>query len=37
MDGGTSVFFDVVQSILLSRWGKSNTPLQCLAHSLNPR
>ncbi|XP_062199858.1 uncharacterized protein LOC133902258 [Phragmites australis] len=37
VDGGTSVFFDVVQSILLSRWGKSNTPLQCLAHSLNPR
>ncbi|XP_062182340.1 uncharacterized protein LOC133886623 [Phragmites australis] len=37
VDGGTSVFFYIVQSILLSRWGKSNTPLQCLAHSLNSR
>jgi hypothetical protein len=30
-------FYDVVDSILNSRWGKSCTPLHCLAHSLNPR
>ena len=32
-----SSFFSVVETILLSRWKKSNTPLHCLAHSLNPR
>uniref|UniRef100_A0A803MM66 DUF659 domain-containing protein n=1 Tax=Chenopodium quinoa TaxID=63459 RepID=A0A803MM66_CHEQI len=33
---GTSKFFDVVYEILIARWTKSNTPLHCLAHSLNP-
>ncbi|XP_026433089.1 uncharacterized protein LOC113330501 [Papaver somniferum] len=32
-----SSFYYVVYEILTSRWGKSNTPLHCLAHSLNPR
>ncbi|GAU16301.1 hypothetical protein TSUD_299330 [Trifolium subterraneum] len=32
-----SPFYDVVDRILNSRWGKSCTPLHCLAHSLNPR
>jgi hypothetical protein len=32
-----SPFYDVVHKILEDRWNKSNTPLQCLAHSLNPR
>ncbi|XP_057518312.1 uncharacterized protein LOC130799224 [Amaranthus tricolor] len=32
-----SSFFSVVETILLSRWKKSNTSLHCLAHSLNPR
>lgn len=32
-----SLFYDVVYSILVSRWAKNNTPLHCLAHSLNPR
>ncbi|XP_057544010.1 uncharacterized protein LOC130823407 [Amaranthus tricolor] len=32
-----SSFFSVVETIRLSRWKKSNTPLHCLAHSLNPR
>ncbi|XP_020267247.1 uncharacterized protein LOC109842776 [Asparagus officinalis] len=32
-----SSFYDVVHKILEDRWNKSNTPLQCLAHSLNPR
>ncbi|XP_077239687.1 uncharacterized protein LOC143880580 [Tasmannia lanceolata] len=32
-----SKFFDVVHEILVARWNKSNTPLYCLAHSLNPR
>ena len=31
-----SPFYDVVHQILEDRWNKSNTPLQCLAHSLNP-
>uniref|UniRef100_A0A0D3CVV7 DUF659 domain-containing protein n=1 Tax=Brassica oleracea var. oleracea TaxID=109376 RepID=A0A0D3CVV7_BRAOL len=31
-----SVFWNDVQSILTSRWSKSNTPLHCMAHSLNP-
>ena len=30
-----SPFYDVV--ILEDQWIKSNTPLQCLAHSLNPK
>ncbi|XP_058759672.1 uncharacterized protein LOC131632983 [Vicia villosa] len=30
-------FYDVVYTILNSRWGKSCTPLHCLAHSMNPR
>ncbi|XP_057425688.1 uncharacterized protein LOC130719057 [Lotus japonicus] len=32
-----SSFYDVVYSILIDIWTKSNTPLHCLAHSLNPR
>lgn len=32
-----SPFFEKVYDILVSRWTKSNTPLHCLAHSLNPR
>ncbi|XP_059665956.1 uncharacterized protein LOC132311848 isoform X1 [Cornus florida] len=32
-----SPFFLVVREILSARWSKSNTPLHCLAHSLNPR
>ncbi|KAG6491142.1 hypothetical protein ZIOFF_052474 [Zingiber officinale] len=34
---GDSKFYDVVHNILVERWNKSNTPLHCLAHSLNPR
>ncbi|XP_056692238.1 uncharacterized protein [Spinacia oleracea] len=32
-----SPFYHVVYEILVARWAKSNTPLHCLAHSLNPR
>ncbi|WCJ21049.1 hAT transposon superfamily [Euphorbia peplus] len=32
-----STFYDVIHTILVTRWNKSNTPLHCLAHSLNPR
>jgi len=32
-----STFYDIVYAILYDRWLKSNTPLHCLAHSLNPR
>lgn len=32
-----SPFYYVVYEILVSRWAKNNTPLHCLAHSLNPR
>ncbi|XP_020242938.1 uncharacterized protein LOC109821157 [Asparagus officinalis] len=32
-----SSFYDVVHKILVDRWNKRNTPLHCLAHSLNPR
>ena len=32
-----SVFWNYVQSIFTSRWSKSNTPLHCMAHSLNPK
>lgn len=35
--GDSSSFYDVVYAILVSRWNKNNTPLHCLAHSLNPR
>ncbi|XP_057764867.1 uncharacterized protein LOC130985765 [Salvia miltiorrhiza] len=33
----SSPFYEVVHTILVSRWNKNNTPLHCLAHSLNPR
>ncbi|KAG6523798.1 hypothetical protein ZIOFF_013685 [Zingiber officinale] len=32
-----SKFYEVVHNILVKQWNKSNTPLHCLAHSLNPR
>ena len=32
-----SSFYSVVYKILVDRWNKSNTPLHCLAHSLNPK
>ncbi|KAJ1415465.1 Zinc finger, BED-type [Sesbania bispinosa] len=32
-----SSFYEVVYGVLIFRWTKSNTPLHCLAHSLNPR
>ncbi|XP_021979537.1 uncharacterized protein LOC110875644 [Helianthus annuus] len=32
-----SIFYDVVHQVLVSQWTKNNTPLHCLAHSLNPR
>lgn len=32
-----SSFYEVVHQILIDRWNKNNTPLQCLAHSPNPR
>jgi hypothetical protein len=32
-----SSFYDTAYAILYDRWLKSNTPLHCLAHSLNPR
>ncbi|CAM8975702.1 unnamed protein product [Rhodiola kirilowii] len=32
-----STFYDEVYKILVARWTKNNTPLHCLAHSLNPR
>ncbi|XP_022040534.1 uncharacterized protein LOC110943081 [Helianthus annuus] len=31
-----SIFYDVVHQVLVARWTKNNTPLHCLAHSLNP-
>ncbi|CAN6931717.1 BnaC06g06510D [Brassica napus] len=31
-----SPFYNVVYEILVARWTKNNTPLHCLAHSLNP-
>ena len=36
-DDEQSTFFSIVLDILVDRWTKSNTPLHCLAHSLNPR
>ena len=35
--GEESVFWNAVNSVLTSRWSKSNTPLHCMAHSLNPK
>ncbi|XP_050222742.1 uncharacterized protein LOC126672833 [Mercurialis annua] len=32
-----SPFYEVVHQILVDRWAKNNTPLHCLAHSLNPK
>jgi hypothetical protein len=32
-----SSFYDVVYNILIDRWSKNNTPLHCMAYSLNPR
>ena len=32
-----SNFFDHVHKILVRRWNKSNNPLHCMAHSLNPK
>ena len=32
-----SPFYNVVYEILVARWIKNNTPLHCLAHSLNPK
>ncbi|GFZ12749.1 major facilitator superfamily protein [Actinidia rufa] len=31
-----STFYGVIHQILVDRWNKNNTPLHCLAHSLNP-
>ena len=36
-DNEESTFWKVIDKILHDRWNKSNTPLHCLAHSLNPR
>ncbi|XP_024164308.1 uncharacterized protein LOC112171343 [Rosa chinensis] len=32
-----SPFWDAVYKVLMARWSKSNTSLNCLAHSLNPK
>ncbi|WVZ58346.1 hypothetical protein U9M48_008625, partial [Paspalum notatum var. saurae] len=32
-----SIFYSAVYDILVNRWTKSNTPLHCLAHTLNPK
>ncbi|XP_049936681.1 uncharacterized protein LOC126410588 [Nymphaea colorata] len=32
-----SAFFDHVHRILIARWDKSSNPLQCMAHTLNPK
>lgn len=32
-----STFYSVVNGILVDWWGKSKTPLHCLAHGLNRR
>ncbi|XP_028110185.1 uncharacterized protein LOC114308719 [Camellia sinensis] len=37
LDHEESIVYSVVHNILVERWAKSNTPLHCLAHSLNPR
>ncbi|WCJ24667.1 hAT transposon superfamily [Euphorbia peplus] len=36
-DSEESEFYKVIHRLLVFRWNKSNTPLHCLAHSLNPR
>ncbi|XP_026436155.1 uncharacterized protein LOC113334019 [Papaver somniferum] len=36
-DVDTSEFYNVVEIILFKRWTKNNTPLHCMAHSLNPK
>ncbi|GMP40203.1 hypothetical protein CsSME_00010747 [Camellia sinensis var. sinensis] len=36
LDDEESIFYSVVHNILVERWAKNNTPLYCLAHSLNP-
>ena len=36
-EGEESIFYKVVHEILIDHWTKSNSPLYCLAHSLNPR
>ncbi|KAG8369343.1 hypothetical protein BUALT_Bualt14G0001500 [Buddleja alternifolia] len=36
-DNEDSSFWNVVRKVLEDRWSKSNTPLHCLAYSLNPR
>ncbi|XP_020257684.1 uncharacterized protein LOC109834160 [Asparagus officinalis] len=36
-DNEESPFYEVVYKILVDRWNKGNTPLQCLAHFLVPR
>lgn len=33
----TCAFWEVIHKILVARWTKNNTPLHCLAHSLNPK
>ncbi|XP_050209053.1 uncharacterized protein LOC126659729 [Mercurialis annua] len=35
-DNEKSTFYDTIHEILVYRWNKSNNPLHCLAHSLNP-
>ena len=37
LESEESDFYAIVHQILVERWAKSNTPLHCLAHSLNPR
>ena len=34
---GQSNVFDTIHDILVARWNKSNTPLNCMAHSLVPK
>ncbi|KAJ6842503.1 uncharacterized protein M6B38_301855 [Iris pallida] len=36
-DDGELPFYTMVHSILIDQWNTSNTPLHCLAHSLNPK
>ncbi|KAG2282730.1 hypothetical protein Bca4012_051351 [Brassica carinata] len=31
-----SLFYKVINEIIMAHWAKNNTPLQYLAHSLNP-
>ena len=32
-----STFYNVMHQILVDRWNKNNTPLHCMAHSVNPK